>query len=580
MSKPKGSNATLLNAASFTAGMVLFAIFYGPFLLIPGNFGIVDHDFFLAWQLAVNDALRHGELLHWFHHMCGGVPGLANPQSGALSPLNVFGLIMGPVAQFKIELVIHGALGLIGFLYFCHLKKIPAYYALFGFMIWAGNGLVATRVLHGQTTYYPLLVLPLFVALLFATNKARAWLIGSLLFVFVLYEDGFHVFIYNYPLLGILALGMAYQRRDAAPVIALTLWAIIGIILALPRLLPTIELLQHFPRLVPNKEFIGVIDLLSVLVNGNLFEIYSATSEGQQDVHWVGYIAYVGFIPLILTAGFFLFARDKDWIPWLVAMLMSFALALGHLSDWAPWSILHQLPVAEQVRAPFKFVSFLLLSLAFLSILGAHGISQLLHKRFTGTSKSAWLAPTTATLLLIVLTADLNRAHQPLFVQAFNQYQESYQSIDRSNPFDAHDFNDHVMFSAVANNLGVINCYDPIKPRNEAKPDAPLAQVTVGSGHADASISPNKIHVNATIESDTGAKILINQNDHPNWIVTRGEGVLIRNPDIGLLMLQLPKGASETQLTYQPEVFHASLWLTIILAALLSGFALWLSRKD
>ncbi|MBO6700981.1 MAG: hypothetical protein JJ921_01490 [Pseudomonadales bacterium] len=72
----------------------------------------------------------------------------------------------------------------------------------------------------------------------------------------------------------------------------------------------------------------------------------------------------------------------------------------------------------------------------------------------------------------------------------------------------------------------------------------------------------------------------MHQRVHTNGIVTKGERVLIRNPEIGLLMLQVPKGATETQLRHQPEIFHASLWLPMKLAVLLSGFAFWLSRKD
>lgn len=580
----KRDRAKLVSVASFFIGIAFFVVFYGSFLLIPGNFGIIDHDFFLAWQLAVNDALRHGELLHWFHQMCGGVPGLANPQSGALSPFNVIGLFTGPVSQFKIELLILGALGLSGFLYFCQLRRIPPYYALFGFFIWAGNGLVATRILHGQTTYYPLLVLPLFVALLFRTvtpdeREDHHWrimgqspgtlLAGTLLCTLVLYLDGFHVFIYNYPLLGILALGLAYQHRNLTPVIAMVLWAGAGVVLSLPRLLPTLELLQHFPREVPIKEFIDVGGLISALIQGDLREIYFRTSEGMTDVHWVGYIAYVGVLPLILTACFFLLARDKAKASWLIAMLFSFAISLGHVSDWAPWSILHALPIAEQVRAPFKFISFFLLGIAFLSILGAHSINQSLTSQLQRYGKPTVLAMTTVLLLLFVLAVDLNRAHQPLFRDAFNQHQESHQTIDRSKPLASHDLEQHVMFTGVANNLGIINCYDPISPRNEALPNVPLARIIEGTGQVQADTRPNEISVIATIASDAGADILINQNDHPYWTVLEGRGQLIRDPEVGLLVINVPKGHSVTQLRYRSGSFYASLKLTAILAGAL-----------
>src|SRR5215213_6288427 len=134
---------------------------------------------FLAWQLAVNDALAHAELLHWTHHFCGGMPGLAEPQSGALSPFNLLGLIVDPIVQMKINVFAHFAVCSAGFVLLTRRMGVPDWYGIAGFVIWAGNGMIAFRLLHGQETFYPLLYLPLMVALIWpyladATTHA-AW---------------------------------------------------------------------------------------------------------------------------------------------------------------------------------------------------------------------------------------------------------------------------------------------------------------------------------------------------------------------------------------------------------------------
>ncbi len=587
----------IANGTGFAVGIALFIVFYGPFLVVPGAFGIVDHDYFLSWQLAVNDALRSGEVLHWFHHMCGGVPGLANPQSGALSPLNFLGLMSGPVAQFKIELVIHGLLCLIGFFYFCHLKKIPGWYGLFGFMIWIGNGFVATRVLHGQTTYYPLLLLPIFVALLYATDtgdQEKGWkiskpspgvlIMGTLLFVFVLYQDGFHVFIYNYLFLGLLALGIAVHRRDGAPALALIIWTVIGVGLALPRLLPVFELLQHFPRQVPDKEFIGFIDAIRAFINPDLKGIYTNAFIARVDMHRLGYMAYVGAVPLLLSAYFFIFARDPDKYVWLIAMLLSFTLMLGHLSAWSPWALMHTLPVFDQIRAPFKFVSFLLLSLAFLAIIASHHMIARIQQHLTRHRKPAWLASGLAGILLALLVFDLSRAHQPLFLWGFSDHQPSFETIDHTQPFESLNLRPGVMFSGVANNLGMLNCYDPIQLNNSASVDTPLARIVSGSGRVEARLLPNRIVITSVITSKD-ARILINQNDHPDWFVERGIGALVRDTDLqahgGLLQLSIPAGEAVTHLSFKPETFAYAVIFSLFFSGclLFSAINLYLWRR-
>jgi hypothetical protein len=230
------------------------------------SIGSLDHDFFLAWQLLINDSLKKGQLLHWAHHFCGGIPGLANPQSGALSPYNLLGLYFGPVLQMKINLLIHFVICGCGFIFLCKRMKVSPYLGILGFLVWTGNGFVLFRILHGQQTFYPLLYLPLLFAFFWPyidkvsvkNIQIRDIAGGSLLLIFMILEDGFQVLIYTYILLACISIYSIYKTKTLGSLVLISYWGIISVGLCLFRLLPVVELLSELPRTVQDRDFMTV----------------------------------------------------------------------------------------------------------------------------------------------------------------------------------------------------------------------------------------------------------------------------------------------------------------------------------
>ena len=138
-----------------TAGSASSSLASGIIFTIPALF---------MWGLA--PTLGRGWIQVAMLAMCGGVLGIGNPQSGALSPFNVLGLFLNPVHQFKVELLLHILIMPIGFIMLTRSLKIPTPTALFGSVLWAGNGFLAFRLLHGQTTFFGLLLAPILLALM------------------------------------------------------------------------------------------------------------------------------------------------------------------------------------------------------------------------------------------------------------------------------------------------------------------------------------------------------------------------------------------------------------------------------
>ena len=208
-----------------------------PLLFPLESQGIIDTDRFLAWQLAINDAMIHGSLLHWMPYICGGVPALANPEYGALSPFNLIGFIFNPVVQFKIEIIIHLLIVPIGFMVIAKSLELPLWTAIFGVAVWIGNGFLAFRLLHGQTTFLPFMLVPLLVGWMLQQIQGQSSIrtssrwpqlrltVGGIVVTsLMILEDGILVLFYTVIILGIMATADGIVRRDRRPIIMLCCW--------------------------------------------------------------------------------------------------------------------------------------------------------------------------------------------------------------------------------------------------------------------------------------------------------------------------------------------------------------------
>jgi hypothetical protein len=95
---------------------------------------------------------------------------------------------------------------------------------------------------------------------------------------------------------------------------------------------------------------------------------------------WAEYGSYVGWSVVIAAA------LGALWVAWrgprdLLAGLVVFgAFMLGNHGAWAPWSLLHELPVYDSLRVPTRFAMFVTL---YLALLAAHALEALLrHARW------------------------------------------------------------------------------------------------------------------------------------------------------------------------------------------------------
>lgn len=566
-----------------------------PHLWPIDGYGIVDFDQFFTWQLAVNDAGRTGKLLHWMPYLCGGVLGLGNPQSGALSPFNIFGLYFNPVHQFKLELLVHILLVPVAFGMLSRALRLPLVVGLFGCLVWVGNGFINFRLLHGQTTFFALLLVPFLVALLIEeiqqAHERRGGILltgvspnrvilGIAVACLMILQDGLLVLMYTAFLLGGMALVASTRSRDAGPLYLVTVWGICSVALCAVRLWPVFELLSDTPRNVDDRDFLTLSMAWNALFGVDQRELYHSFSEPNHSV-WGAYGAFTGFVPWLLGLYGALRSRGAWRWPLFAAMILGVVLMFGNFASFAPWTLLRNVFPFQMIRAPYRFVILLIFGIAVLSMVGAFELYNDLMSRLNvrwKTKIARRVSFVSGTLLLLGLGVSLNLAVRPLLEEMIVSRAVLPGEISRDRSFGYTVDNPAHMFRHVAAHQCIVNCYDPMPFRIGVNPRTPPAFLPDGTGSVslEAGVNQLRLVVNATDPTT----VIINHHYHEDWHVVSGNVKSIGPVGLGVIGLSVPAGEQEVVLEFVSESFLlGSVVSALSFAMLLLGILIVMRRK-
>lgn len=541
-----------------------------PHLWPIDAYGIVDFDQFFTWQLAVNDAGRSGELLHWMPYLCGGVMGLGNPQSGALSPFNFLGLYFNPVHQFKLELLIHILLVPIAFGMLAKALRLPLVVGLFGCVIWVGNGFVNFRLLHGQTTFFSLLLVPFLLALLIeeiqlANERGGGFrstgvslirvVLGVAVVCLMILQDGVLVLMYTAFLLGGLALVASIRTRDAGPLYLVMCWGLCSVALCAVRLWPMAELLAATPRNVDDRDFLTLKMAWDALFGIDQRKLYFGFNEPNHSV-WGAYGAFTGLIPWLLGLYGALRSRGPWRWPLFAVMILGFVLMFGNFAGFAPWTLLRNVPPFQMVRAPYRFVILLILGISVFSMVGAAELYSNLKSRLsvrmdTGTAKRT--AFVVGAIILLGIASNLSWSLKPLLEETIVSHPRLPGEIDRERGFEYTVGNPAHMFGHVSHNQGIMNCYRSIPFNIGVNHRFPLAYVSEGTGSVSLEVGVNQLRLG--VNSSDPTRVVINHHYHDDWYVKSGNVTAMGPVGLGVIGLSLPAGEQEVVLEFVSRTF-------------------------
>lgn len=246
------------------------------------------------------------------------------------------------------------------------------------------------------------------------------------------------------------------------------------------------------------------------------------------------------------------------------AALLSLTLAEGHISPNAPFALLRRLPVYETLRYPERYLTLFVLSGTVLSALGATRLLVLSRR-----SRFRFTVPVLLALAVagvVMATINTQRLIAPMHIVPAPTVKEAPFRQSRGNRWMVGHF--------AAEGMGSLNCGEAypvpmsIHLRGDLQTEEYLvdAEGKVAEGRVERlRWTPNAITVR--VESAAPVRLAVNQNYHPGWHASVGD---VRSWD-GLLTVALPAGAHEVTLRFLPRSGIGGLLASLV--GLLGGIA-------
>jgi hypothetical protein len=367
-------------------------------------------------------------------------------------------------------------------------------------------------------------------------------LAAAIVIALMVYQGAIYPLPHTLLLLAVYGVARALIQKSVRPLAAGMLVALLAVGLAAPKLLPSIDVMLRFPRLTDSTEYVELNTLVQAL-----------TAKGQTPGSrparipqwgWHEYGMYVGWLPflfLFLAA----YARSPNARALRYAGVISFVLGLGAFHDYAPWTLLHKLPMFASQHVPSRWLYPALLLIALCSAGAIEGWLER-ARRSRPVLESVLLA--LAAYVAFDVSYESNRPMQSAFWRRMPELSapgEYYQikRVPRELRYHRRDYAPEVV-PAMMVNRGVIDCtlmaaLNIWAPKDEHGRIPGIGAVGrdqrgyrgetyFESGNGVARItrwSPNRVSV-AFHDAEPGDLLVLNQNYDPGW---RGTGEPVRN---------------------------------------------------
>ncbi|HKU43236.1 MAG TPA: hypothetical protein VJR89_33980, partial [Polyangiales bacterium] len=503
-----------------------------------GDWQMIQHN----WEAAYVALARFGEWPLWDPYHCGGISIFRNPESQLYSPFFPLSFLLGTVWTVKLMLWAHVAFGLWGGYRLArdaYALDAPASALAAG--VWACSGCIVWDGTGGHATFLPFTFTPWLIWLLRTPRPAPRTAAGvALLCVIALYEGGTYPLPFFVLLIAFeLALRALRERKLLGPLALGATIALLTGVAGVVRIVPSWLALREFPRQVPNNDAVTLPEVLVMLTARE----HAWRWAGHRFV-WAEYGSYVGWGALLLAAA------GAVWTLWrgprhLWAGVAVFgALLLGNHGPWAPWSLLHQLPVYDSLRVPTRFAMFVTL---YIGLLAGHGL-QLVG---LAARRIGW--PRVGLAVMALATAgqltDMLSVSRPIIDRWNGPPLEAAEPAERFHLVSGGYGRRYASYPRL--NLGTPQCYNGAMNWRVSPAlwigDVPQVRVQRGSGTI-YDVRHSSRHWWVDVQLNTPGRLWFNQNYADGWRSDLGDPV----PDQDLLALDLPPGRHLIQLRYAP----------------------------
>jgi len=335
--------------------------------------------FYPYWDVR-NEAYRAGELPLWTPDIFMGAPLLANPQLGTYYPPNWLTVPFRAPNAIKVSILFHAVIAGLGMLFLYHTtvskRLLPALTAgvIFAFGGYVGAHVEQINQLQGLA-WMPLLV-ALYHRVLTGHRPLRDGLLLSMMWALQIFSGHTQTVFMTGIGLGLygLVVGIRQWRDDNTPLrilrapVILGVFAIVAVLLAIPQLLPTLELTGMSNR---GSGFTiqqaTAFSLSPNTIGRALLPSYDSQLFGE-------YVTYLGVIGLGLAIWGTVAKSEQrtDKAGWTVLAVVGLLLAFGRFNPL--YLILAELPGFNLFRVPARWLSLFTLGMAMLAGIGVEAL--------------------------------------------------------------------------------------------------------------------------------------------------------------------------------------------------------------
>jgi hypothetical protein len=561
-------------AAAGPAALVVLTIWvFSPFFADVHAMGFQDWDVQAAFRYVTSLSLqRHGELPFWNPWFCGGFPawGYAEGAPNLVSPFAPLYLLFPLLTALRLEVVAASLVGLAGTYLVAGRFTRSAALRTFVAAIWMLNTRWTMQVASGHMWHLAYAWTPF--AFYFMDRALRVTTAGdgrprwsvaaAATLALIIYVGGIYPYPHTVMLLGVYVLVLAISVRSFRPVLVSAGIVVASLALAAPKLLPVMDTMSRFPRLIGSNEPITLLDLWSMMTaRDQTFQGHPLLPIAFSWVWWE-WGMYVG-VPGVL-------ALVAALVPWRggaapamgfrLAGLGCFALAMGNTL----WLALHTLPYFQSQHIPSRlmFPGALMLALALVTAVDGWWGRQ--------TARRPALEP--ALLVVVFLYAvDLAVVARPAMDAPFHLtvphveksatfLQDQYAPWPYGKPDfkerrlrERFDWPQQIIYPSMRANHGVVNCYGvPREVRSVVtghEQPGYRGELYVHEGGRAETVqwAPNTL-VARVSGAKAGSTLVFNMNYDAGWRARGGEAFNWR----GLLGVKLGAGEGEVKVSYWP----------------------------
>jgi hypothetical protein len=404
--------------------------------------------------------------------------------------------------------------------------------------------------------------------------RRRDGILAAICLAMLVYTGGIYPLPHTAIALAGYACLLAVTTRSLVPIGRMVKCGLLGVGLAAPRLLPIIEVLRRFPRLTDSTETMDLGGFLEMLTSSQQDPWSMPVRVSQWGWHEWG--MYVGWGALVAVALGALLARGPRERPMLLVGAGLLVLAFGRFHPYAPWPLLHLLPVFSSQHVPSRWMLPALLVLA----CAAASTGERLLRR-TGRARAVlevgallvagWLVHDVCHVTRTSLTHTFGRP-APAIANPMGEFR-TLQHVPPELNYDPGEWAPSTL-SAVMANIGSLDCNtfpgfnNYTRGQNGRSPGLGArvvgdpayhgeAYVAEGEGTARVvSFSPNAVDVQVD-GARAGDSVVLNQNWDPGWTVNGSASVPWDDTVSGTL-------TSDSELVhfrYRPK----TLWLGVLL---------------